>query len=139
MKKKRAKSQSAKLALVCGAATLALYLTLPATAALPRPVTDSAAAIEADGMAAFKEVMRECRHTSVAKATLFVAGPVAMNKVSTPAQDEAYASSEDVFQKTVRGNSPCWTRERFRRYVLGTLQSRRALTEKINTSHQPRP
>ena len=139
MKKKRVLGRIAKLAGVCGTGTLALCLTLPAMAAQPRSGADSGAEIEADGMAAFKEVMRECKHSSVAKATLFVAGPVPMNKISTPAQDEAYASSEDVFQKSVRGNSPCWTRERFRRYVLGALQSRRTLSEKINASHAPRP
>ena len=135
MKKRHVLGRIAKPAGVCGAGTLALCLILPAMAAQPR----SGEEIEADGMAAFKEVMRECKHGSVAKATLFVAGPVPMNKTSTPAQDEAYASSEDVFQKSVRGNSPCWTRERFRRYVLGALQSRRTLTEKINASHAPRP
>ena len=135
MKKKRVLGRIAKLIGVCGAGTLALCLILPAMAAQSR----SGDEIEADGMIAFKEVLRECKHGSVAKATLFVAGPVPMDKISTPAQDEAYASDEDVFQKSVRGNSPCWTRERFRRYVLGALQSRRTLSEKINASHAPRP
>ena len=137
MQYKRLHSLTRALTGVCGA--LALCLTIPDTAAQPRFSADSGAKIEADGMAALKEVMRECRHGSVAKAAIFVQGPVPMGKISTPAQDEAYASSEDVFLKSVRGNSPCWTRERFRRYVLGDLQGRRSMYDKINATHAPRP
>ena len=139
MKKKRVLGRIAKLAGVCGASALALCLTLPATAAQSHSGAGSGTEIEADGMAALKEVMRECRHDSVAKAAIFVQGPVPMGTISTPAQDEAYASSEDVFQKSVRGNSPCWTRERFRRYVLGDLQGRRSMYDKINATRVPRP
>ena len=70
----------------------------------------------------FREVMRECRHTEVSEANIFVMIPGTMGKASTDAEIETYVKSKSNYVQATADKVKCWTFERWQKYARSILK-----------------
>jgi hypothetical protein len=104
---------------------IAASLACAMTASLPAPV--QAAGQSADAI--FDEVYKGCHHKSVSEIMVFVIAAPMGQTVATPEQEAKYIANPQNFANA-QEKSPCWTRERWERYVHATLEEERAKERK---------
>jgi hypothetical protein len=83
--------------------------------------------VQAKGQSAdaiFNEVYKGCKHKSVTEIMIFVIAAPMGQTVATPEQEAKYIANEQNFANA-QEKSPCWTRERWERYVHATLEEER--------------
>ncbi len=76
------------------------------------------------------EVMKACKHHDTDEVLIPVMMPGSMGRAPTLKEIDEYVASEKLFKETTKGSSPCWTRERWKRYTRATFMEQRASWEK---------
>lgn len=76
------------------------------------------------------EVMKACKHQDTDQVIIPIGVPGVMGRAPTLKEIDEYVASEKMFKQTTAGFSPCWTRERWKRYTRATFMEERAIWDK---------
>jgi hypothetical protein len=84
------------------------------------------------------EVMKACKHQDTGEALITNVIPGSFGRPPTLKEINEYVASDEQFKASTQGSSPCWTKDRWKRYVRANFMEERAIWEKSSGKTLPK-